>query len=278
MKALLIISGLALMITISGNDLLAQERRAETETLRASVAEDVTLAAKQANLKSNDRLVTAFIDAAASQKMEVERVYAAVPKDVRVERLARYLRAKAATKTDLSPGSITPDDVTDFHWGYIAHDVEFSPMRVVGPKSARLRSVESTGSSYAFMRRGQEITPGEVFLLPTAARPAEADLAVTFELGNARMVWTGRPAGGGPLTVMAARTSRGCEIFINSIPTGAIVYFNGKEWYTRTNTSSVRDPGTWEVTLRLDGYREWRQQRSFNGGDSWTINAVLVKQ
>ncbi len=272
-----IVLGFSLLITLPVENLIAQERQPESGALGVKVVEEVTRAANAAKVKADEPLLRAFADAASGQATDFAYVYNTVPTDVRVARLAGYLTAKAAARTHPPSGGVTSDDLKDFHWGYIAKNNKYSPIRLQSPKPARLVSVESMKDLYVFALKEPWIQPNAVFLLPTAVDPMDPNVTVTFVIDNAKAAWTGIPAHG-RLTVMVAGTSKGCEIYVNSVPIGAAVYFNKKEWHARTNTSSVRDPGTWEVILRLDGHREWRVERSLGAGQSWTIDARLVKQ
>jgi len=270
-----IISVIALLISVSVGSLEAQDHQAGAEAIRKKISEDVTIAAKEANIGANAALIEAFVDVGSSQIGSFRQVYASVPKNDRVARLAQYLTAKA--QIGGIPANVTINDLGDFHWGYIARDMKYSPLRLETSKAVKLLTVESTGGPYNFSVKSESIKPGTVILFPTAPAQELVNVSATFKLGNQKAIWTGNPEAG-KLKVVSATTSKGCEIFINSVPPKAAVYFNGKEWYARTNTSAVRDPGSWEVKVRLNGYKEWREQQNLLAGESWTINASLLKQ
>jgi hypothetical protein len=243
--------------------------------VRQKVAEDVTKAAKEANVQTTALLLDAFVQAATRQTAAFTQVYATVPKDQRVARLAKYLTAKV----NVRPGStsLTGKDLGDFHWGYIARDTKYAPLRLESSEPAKLLTVESTGVAFDFSVKSESIKPGTVILFPTAPGQEGGNVSAAFELGNRKALWSGDLTGGN-VKVVSATTSRGCEIFINSTPTKATVYFNDKKWYERTNTSAVRDPGSWEVKMRLTGYKEHVDHRNLLAGESWTINALLTRQ
>lgn len=269
--------GLSLVIVCSFVAFTAQDSRAEPEALTHEVTDDLAQAAKEARVQFDDKLVKSFAYSVSSQSKSFTQVYNTVPKDARVTRLARYLTAKSKAKTGFPSTSMIGIDLSDFHWGYIASDFQYSSMRLDSAKTAKLRSVESSGEQYIFGMEAEGIKPDSVVLLPVATDQGGANVTAMFDLGNAKALWTGSPSSG-HLKVVAAGTSKGCEIFVKSTPPKAVVYFNRKEWYEPTNTSVVQDPGSWEVLVRLQGYKEWREQRSLDPGESWTINAVLVKQ
>jgi hypothetical protein len=268
--------GLALLILCLFGGANAQSTAGPLER-KHEVNDDLIQAAKKARVELNDELLKAFTDSASSQNEAFRQVYAGVPKDARVTRLARYLAAKSEANSSFASMGVMSLDLSDFHWGYLAHDIQYSPMRLDSVKAAKLHSMESSGEKYIFGSKGESIKPNNLILLPVLNGQQGTKVTATFDLGNAKALWTGGPAGG-HLKVAAPATSKGCEIFIKSTPSNAAVYFNRKEWYQTTDTSAVRDPGSWEVVVRLEGYKEWRDQRKLNPGESWTINAALIKQ
>lgn len=270
-----IYSVLTLFVALSVSNLSAQDYKTEAEMNKKRVAEDVTQAFKKANVQGSASLFNAFADTASRQTATFEQVYATVPRDQRVTRLAHYLAEKV--KASPATATLTYSDFGDFNWGYIVHDIGYLPLRLESSGPAKLLTLESVGGRYEFSAKGISIKPGTVILFPTAPGQELAIVSATFELANQKALWTGSPAVG-TLKIASAMTTRGCEIFVNSNPPKAAVFFNGKEWYRRTNTSAVHDPGSWEVIVRLKRYRDWREQRDLEAGDSWTINALLVKQ
>ncbi|HXF65696.1 MAG TPA: PEGA domain-containing protein [Burkholderiales bacterium] len=265
----LISASLALLAVAYISNLSAQNQQ-EVVTLKPEVAEEVSLAAAKAKVEANPFLIGGFVNAASNQKGAFGNVYNNVPKDVRVARLARYLSAKQVANAESFPSGGPIRTVGDFHWGYLTREVSFAVARLDTPMEAKLLRIESPAGLYDFAHAGQTIKHGMAFVMPAG------DLTATFDLGAKKAIWTGNPSAG-IVKVVAARSNQGCEIFVKSKPSGAAVYFNGKEWYQRTDTSSVRDPGTWEVVVKLQGYRDWRGQRSVGAGESWTIDIAFSK-
>ncbi len=261
----------ALLAAAYAYNALVQGQQPDSSTIRPRVAEEIGQAATVAKVASNSLLVKAFIDAAANQTAAFEGVYSSVPKEVRIARLARYLSAKEPGTSNPIPSSGSVPDVDDFHWGYLARDINYVSARLETPKGAKLLRVDSPGGPYVFSAKGERIESGMSIVLPAT------DVTATFELGERKAVWTGNPTSG-PVKVVFASTGRGCEIVVRSNPSEAIVYFNGKEYHERTNTSSVRDVGTWDVIVRRQGYKDWREQRTLGARESWTIEAKLTKQ
>lgn len=264
-----ILIDLALLAATYVSNVVAQSQL-EVSTSKPKVAEEVRLAGTNARVETNPLLIEGFVSAAANQKGAFAGVYRNVPKDVRVARLASYLTAKELANAGVSSSGGPRMAVGDFHWGYLTHELSYAAARLEAPVDAMLVRVDFHSGLYEFSDSGQKIRPGTALVMPAV------DLTATFELGNRKAVWTGNPAGG-IVRVVAASTNRGCEIFVRSKPSNAMVYFNGKEWYRRTDTSSVRDAGMWEVVVKLEGYKDWRQQQLLGAGESWTIDATLSK-
>jgi PEGA domain len=258
---------LMLVFATCSDNLVAQTLLPEISNERSMIGEDVKQAAIEAKVKIDPALLNAFVNAAKSQTLDFNGVYKSVPRDIRITRLARYLSARDSTTEGLTQLST----VRDFQWGYLARDLGYAPVRLETVKEAKLLRIESADGPYEFSSDYGNIRPGGPIVLP------EMYMTATFSIDDKKAYWTGRPKVG-TLQVVPASTSRGCEIFVISNPSEATVLFNGKEWYARTNTSSVRDPGTWEVIVRRNGYKEWRSQRSLGPGESWTIEAMLSKQ
>lgn len=274
-----ILFSFALLTAVIPEAAMAQDVRPMVETAKLEIADDVRQAATTARVEPSDRLVKAFADSAYGQSDAFARVYSTVPKDDRVMRLVRYLTAKAEAKASLPVTSVTADDLGDFHWGYLSRDVRYSPARLESFKGAKfkLATLESSGIQYNFGAKGQPIHPGSAVLLPVAMGESAATVTLTFDVGNTKALWTGS-TNARQFSVAAATTSQGCEIHVNSEPPEATVYFNGRKWHRLTNTKSVHNPGAYEVVVRLQGRKEWRDQKTLGAGGSWTINAELVKE
>lgn len=265
-----ILTNFALLVVACANNVLAQTPQADVANIKIKVTGDVRQAATDARIDANPLLVNAFVDAASYQKAAFAGVYDSVPKDERIARLARYLVAKEKASVKTSPSDASIRNLGDFHWGYVARDINYALARLDAPNDASLLRVESFGVPYDFSIKGEKFKPGMAVVLPAM------DMTATFEIGHKKASWTGNPTYG-VVKVAAASTSRGCEIFVRSKPPEATVYFNDKKWYELTDTSSVRDAGTWDVLVRLQGYKDWRGRRHLGPGESWTIDALLTK-
>ncbi|MCK6429601.1 MAG: PEGA domain-containing protein [Burkholderiaceae bacterium] len=260
----------------------AQERASDISEPAATLEAEVKLAVRMAKLKPDDHLASRFGQIAVGQKDEFNRIHKATTKDERVDRLARYLSAKAAAKGDVTGTLyVGPSDLGDFHWAYLERDITYSPTRFVDSsatlKVLRLKSIEVPGIRYEFGATGLAIESGQAFVLPRVAGQEYGKVTATFEGAGVHALWTGSTSAT-TVTVAAPTTSQGGEIHVNSSPPGAEVYFNGRRWHRLTNTKSVHDPGTYEVVIRLAGHREWRTKQAVAAGQSWTIDARLERE
>ena len=272
MRAVLALGAFVVMFSA---EVAAQNRQAADEVNAARVAGEVREASSAARVPVDQRGVAAFVSAAKMQGVLFTDVYRTVPSDVRIARLSQYLSAKAAASSGGSPG-VTPGDLPDFHWGYIATEVRYAPVKYQGVTPADLISIESGGSKYLFPTRDarDRIQPGSSVLLPMSLKGSN-EFTVTFAFDMGRGVWTGTAADG-VMHVAASRDSRGCEIVVNSSPDKAMVYFNGNQWRELTNTRPViQEPGIWEVVVKKEGRKEWRAERRLDRGDRWEVNARL---
>jgi hypothetical protein len=248
MKAALALAALVVMFSA---EVAAQNRQAAGEANAARVAGDVREASAAARVPVDQSGVAAFVSSAKMQGNPSRDVYRTVPSDVRVSRLSRYLSAKAATSSGMS-SVVTPEDLPDFHWGYIATDVRYAPIKYQGATPASLLSIESGDSKYVFPATRDTrsyIQPGSAVLLPMSFNGSN-EFTVTFAFDMGRGVWTGMAADG-VMRVAASRDSRGCEIVVNSRPDKATVYFNGNQWRELTDTRPViQEPGIWEILVK----------------------------
>ena len=284
----------AILILSLGSNFNAQSDQSEDEMLRNMISEDVNIASKEANIEANESLLKAFVDIGFSQKSSAKQVYASVPKNVRIARLAYYMLTKA--QVGGMPSNVTSDGLGDFHWGYIAKNTKYLPFRLDSPGTAKLVRIEYVNGLFDFYTKGIGIQPGTALLVPTFSDQVNANVSATFELGDHKALWTGNPhrsstfemdeykplgsadSIGNVLKVGYSETRKGCEIYIYSQPPQATIYFNDKKYHEPTNTSSVRVPGIWEVVVHRKGFKEWRDKRELGAGDSWTIKALLIKQ
>lgn len=259
--------------------LRAQEAGSSQDVVKAEVVTDVHHAATIAKVKLDDKTVRLLAAGGRASQVNMDDVYATVPAETRVTRLADYLSAKARTK-EAGAGSaiITGQDVRDFNWGYIKSDTRYSPVRLASPGPAQLREVAGAhGAKYRFDPARAAFEPGSVILIPMMQGAVAAPVTVELKVGNNQVFWTGAPEVG-MMNVVLADTSRGCMVDVASSPPEAKIYFNGVEWYRPTNTSVIRPPGKVEVTLKLAGYKPWSQTRDLSAGGSWVIKVKLVNE
>jgi hypothetical protein len=139
-----------------------------------------------------------------------------------------------------------------------------------GGSGVRITAVY-TGTSRLRVDDSEEHPSGSAIVLPLLGN----ELTFEGKSGDSRVAWTGvgLMPNTGAIEASVAKSSastEGCEIYVTSKPAGAAVTFNGKRYYRSTNTSSVRDPGTWVVTVSL-GQRAWKGSRKLGPRDTWTI-------
>jgi hypothetical protein len=76
-------------------------------------------------------------------------------------------------------------------------------------------------------------------------------------------------------TVTAALSLNTGSIMIDSEPTKAHIFLNGKEVGTTPETISVLDPGKYNVEVKLDGYEVWSKSTKVKIGKESILKAAL---
>jgi hypothetical protein len=177
---------LAALVVMSSAEVAAQNRQAAEEVNAARVAGEVREASAAARVPIDQSGVAAFVRAAKMQGNLSTDVYRTVPSDVRVSRLSRYLSAKAAISSGIT-AVVTPESLPDFHWGYIATEVRYAPIKYQGATPASLISIESGDSKYVFPTRDarSHIQPGSAVLLPMSLKGSnEFTVTFAFDMGR----------------------------------------------------------------------------------------------
>lgn len=264
--------GFAILAVMFAGNGAAQDNEASNAV---RVTADVRQASAVAGVPVDQSGVAGFLKAAKIQGPVTANVYGLVPSNVRVQRMSRYLTAKAMASREASTQGVKLQDLPDFHWDYIAKDVGYAPVRYQSTMPASLVRIESADTKYEFQKEGvAQLTPGAVVLLPITMKDND-QFTVTFAFDKGIGIWTGTPDVE-VMRVSTATDSRGCEIVVNSRPDKATVYFNGKPWREVTNTRPViLQPGTWEVVVKLAGHKDWREERYLPPGGKWEANAKL---
>lgn len=247
----------------------AQESLTGKYSIEHEIRSDVYDAAAMASVKPSKEMVDVFFTAAKAEPEVYRDIRKGVPKDIRVDRLSRYLSAKKSSGVAWTPLGGNP--IPAFSWSYLKDDWGYTDVMVNSATSVRLASVSSPNLYWTVPAAGSRISPGETLVLPATS------LTLKFYVGDKATFWSGNTTGLKTIQVDAATTTEGCEIYVNSTPPQATVYFNGKRWYMPTNTSSVRDPGNWEVLIHLDGFKDWHQTQDLAPGQRWDISAQLAK-
>jgi hypothetical protein len=188
---------------------------------------------------------------------DIKKAIHATPVEVVNGQISKYLISKKlAGASDI----LSLNDVSDFSWEYITQETDFIPIKINPLVSLAITRVE-TGN----------LTMGVEFFLK--------DFVTSTHVFPRNFICT--ISGSKPLAIIDIQKfsySEGCEIYINSDPAEADVYFNNKKYYDKTNTSAVRNPGRCKVTIIKAQYEDWDEEKELKEGDVWIINAWLKKQ
>lgn len=177
-----------------------------------------------------------------------------------------------SAKTSAS-SSLTGGDVQDFNWEYLAQDLKYSPVALEASSKLKLKEIHVGDKKFNFPAK----IPVSGLVIPTELGARGGMVTVIFGGTISNSIWTG-PANAKVMEVPTTGTSQGCEIYVSSVPTGATVFFNGRQWHRATNIRAVQDPGKWDVVIRSKGYKEWREQKELPPGAVWSISAPLVNE
>lgn len=164
--------------------------------------------------------------------------------------------------------NLSDKDVADFNWNFV-HGSDLVSVRIISPIAARIQKVTSKDLSMSY---NIALEANKDMALAIPINGESFSLHASTAKGN--LIWTATGVPSSKKITFPSSLSKGCEIYVNSEPDKAIVYFNDKEYHWPTNTSSARDPGKRKVTIKK-GSLEWVQERVLEKGETWMINAKL---
>jgi hypothetical protein len=253
--------------------------------LEETLFTEARLAATQAGLKVDSQTEEAMrlTSAKCSRRLSLT----ALTMQEANGRFLSYFSAKAALRPHVeNTGSLSASDLADFSCDYLEADFNFAHAKIRASGPVRLVNLTSSGNAIDYtpldVNARLAIHPDSTILVPLTASKGGTIAAQTSS--GKLAYWTGSfdksATSGSPINVdlAVASTTAGSEIYINSRPEKATVYFGDKKWYRATNTSCVRDPGRLKVKISLEGYEDWVAERTLQAGDSWTINVDLKKK
>lgn len=194
-----------------------------------------------------------FIDSTSSESLKMQ--------------IGNYLAVK---KLAGAPNILSKKDVSDFTWEYMRYNPDLVSVRITPSTYATIQMVTTKDISipYHIVLEGKKDTQLVI--------PKKGDsFSIRATTAEGSLIWTATGVSPPGDIVFLASLSKGSEIYVNSDPDKATVYFNDKKYYRTTNTSSVRPPGKWKVMIKLDKHKDWEQERILEMGEIWLINAKL---
>jgi hypothetical protein len=179
-----------------------------------------------------------------------------VPSNEMTLRLVKYLDAKKAENT-----TITSNDLGDFDWQYFTKEMNWVSLQL------------PCNSKTIFSAPDNRVIRTASGKCDWIAVPEKA-----YKPENGESVFTYLAPSGVQYEFLFGASMQGCEIYVESNPTGADVHINGNKYHHTTNTNSARPAGTYKVRISLAGYRDWNGEQFLAPGDVWKIDAKLTKQ
>ncbi len=187
----------------------------------------------------------------------------------------RFLNYAESKRTFLGSTAQPLDKVDDFNWQYLLYDVGWALFTVVSSDAVSVNNIAS----------GPTVMVSDGFDI--FFKPEKEEKIVVPMLNNSFIVratgatgdtvWYVEDVGPSKSVYFPLSHSEGVVLLINSDPTGADIYFNNKKYYRKTNTTCVRDPGEYTVTIRKGNYKSWTKDYILKKGEQYSINAKLEK-
>lgn len=169
-------------------------------------------------------------------------------------------------------------DLEDFSWLYILDKYGWAEVTIPATADSVTISEIETGVSarvlpeFAFPLNSNKET---AFIVPMK----DDEFAIYGKGIKRDYVWraVSSPSVESPSFFFPQSSSSGVVLIINSTPPEATIYFNKREYYKKTNTSCVRDPGVLKIIIRKEGYLDWEKEYKVVGGEKILIDAALTR-
>lgn len=188
--------------------------------------------------------------------------------------IANYVNAMRLTGVG---DQSSPASIQDFDWTYLLHeDLVFASVKITAQEPGYVAMLKA--GDLEFENR-IPFEKGEERWLVVPIKSGRIALSLAGQEGaQTWAVQDVEPLARIELEVPRLRMSEGCVLDIGSQPGNARLFFNGKQYHSKTNVAVVRDPGAVIVLLRLEGYEDYIQEVDCGKGDNHLIRAVLKKK
>jgi len=165
------------------------------------------------------------------------------------------------------------DNVNDFSWSYMSYDMEWALFTVVSADSVTVNNIAS--GPVVVVSDGLGLFFGakkeETIVVPMI----ENSFSVQATGATGDTLWYVENIGKSKSVYFPLSYSEGVTLFINSDPVEADIYFNNKKYHKKTNTTCVRDPGKYTISIKKNAYKIWTKEYTFKKGGKYNLNVDL---
>lgn len=217
--------------------------------------------------KNKSGLLSQYERLSPQDKVDIENI----PFDSLLVRFSRFVQAKKVAMGGIQSNIV---DISDFNWEYLKRDFEsWAVASIISSDAVNVYQVVS-GPQVTAKGFDIEFDPMKENKILIPIIDKEFTVYASGPKGN--VAWHAENVKESEKVSFPRAFSEGVELYVSSNPTGALIYFNGKKFYGKTDTTCVRSPGECTLVIRKDGYQDWLKKYNFNKGEIYKINADLV--
>lgn len=186
------------------------------------------------------------------------------------QQIKKYLQIK---RRILNKHILSKRDVIDFNWDEMSQDVDLVLVKIIPPSNSQI-SLITTGNGALSIKTSIFLEDKKENIIIV---PAKGTFSINAVTHNKPFVLSGTSDLSSDTFKFFPIITQGCEVYVNSDPPEATIYFNGKKYYKPTNTSSARYSEKLKVIIKKDRYKDWEEEKELKNGETWTINAKLIE-
>jgi len=184
--------------------------------------------------------------------------------------LKRYLDLKTVS---LKGQKIEMKDLRDIRGVYLAGDADLLSVKINIPQKYRIEKVETGGRTLEY--NSIEFSNIKPLIIPVI--DSETSIYVSNSDGETNILSIINNMKQEMITFSGPFTEAS-EVYVNTDPKGAEVFFNGKKYYRPTNIKSSRKPGKTRIEIKKNGYKTYTKETELSPGEKLIIKRKLEKK